>query len=140
MKSNKHNYNHGHTITRLMLSGLLIGVMTHPKAQCAHSPALAIDAYQQVENYPALAIPLEQEKVMAQRTARKKRKVTLYLLAGIGTRVASRQAYDRYLLSDSSDEASSLYTRANTLHKISLGSFSMAGITWVGQIFSRPKK
>ena len=62
------------------------------------------------------------------------------MLSGIGTRVASRNAYSNYLEATTAEEAEQKYLAANTLHQLSFGCFGLAGIQWATQIAGKRKK
>lgn len=89
---------------------------------------------------PALMMPLQQEQVAAQRASRRKTTVIFWMLSGIGTRVASRNAYSNYLEATTAEEAEQKYFAANTLHQLSFGCFGLAGIQWATQISGKRKK
>ena len=89
---------------------------------------------------PAILLPIEQEKVAAQRTSRRKATVVFWMLSGVATRAASRSAYSKYLVAATSQEAEQRYIAANTLHQLSFGCFGVASIQWVGQLTGKRKK
>jgi len=88
---------------------------------------------------PAILLPIEQEKVAAQRTSRRKATVAFWMLSGVATRAASRSAYSKYLVATNSQEAEQRYIAANTLHQLSFGCFGVASIQWVGQLTGKRK-
>lgn len=113
-------------------------------AQCAHPPPplgtftqhapLSISTVS-----PGLEKALEEQRNLCKRTARAKRAVIIFTAVGIGTRLASRQAYMDYVNAPNNTTAQSAYDQANLLHKLSLGGFGIAGVSWLVQIGGKVK-
>ena len=88
---------------------------------------------------PSLTMAIEHEKIFAQRVGRRKARTVACLATGVGCRLASRHAYASYLEAATPNNAQTNYTISNTFHKASFGFFTLAGLTWISQIFTRSK-